>query len=260
LRITFLGTGTSQGVPLVGCKCPVCCSPDPKNNRKRPSLWLEFAGKSVLIDTSPEFRLQALECGISHIDAVLFTHAHADHIFGFDDIRRFNQMQRQTIPIYASANTIAVLKGLFSYAFAVNEDNWAVPRARAMIIDGNFSLFGQLCQPLLVYHGALPVTAFRIGNFAYVTDCSLIPAKTMSQLYGLDVLVIDALRYRPHTTHFNVDQALQVINTLQPKQAYLTHMCHEVEHTQLAASLPPTVAPAYDGLVIEVSQPPTKVI
>ncbi len=258
MRITFLGTGTSQGVPLIGCSCPVCLSTDRKNRRYRPSLLLEFAGRNVVIDTSPEFRLQALACNLRRIDAVLFTHGHADHIFGFDDIRRFNQVQRQAIPVYASTTTLATLTNLFGYAFDLTKENWSVPRAQAFTVDGEFTLFGVACRALPVYHGAEPVTAFRIGGFAYVTDCSKIPGETLAQLHGLEVLVIDALRYRPHATHFSVDEAVAVAQALRPERAFLTHLCHEVEHQQLAAALPPGIAPAYDGLCVEVAMPPTE--
>ena len=235
----------------------MCRSGIPENSRFRPSLLLEAAGKNIVIDTAPEFRLQALTYGLRRLDALLFTHAHADHIFGFDDIRRFNQIQRQPIPVYASAETLSQLKHHFGYAFDLGVENWALPRAQAFEVSGKFSLFGQECEAMLVYHGNLPVTAFRLGDFAYVTDCSEIPADTMSRLKGLDVLVLDALRYRPHSTHLCVDEAVRIVQTLQPQRAYFTHLCHEVEHRQLAAALPPGMEPAYDGLVVEVNSPAT---
>jgi phosphoribosyl 1,2-cyclic phosphate phosphodiesterase len=255
MRVTFLGTGTSQGVPIIGCNCAVCRSPLQENQRLRPSVWLEFSGRHVVIDTSPEFRLQVLRYGPQKLDALLYTHAHADHVFGFDDIRRFCQIQRQAIPVYASRVTLGTLKGLFGYAFDLSRNDWTIPRATAHEIKGPFTLFGQLVEPLLVYHGKTPITGFRIGDFAYVTDCSHIPVKTMASLKNLDVLVLDALRYRSHSTHFCIDEAVQVIKTLKPRRAFLTHMCHEVEHATLAESLPSGICPAYDGLVVDVNMP-----
>lgn len=256
MRVTFLGTGTSQGVPIIGCDCPVCTSPLAVNKRMRPSVWLEIAGHHIVIDTAPEFRLQVLQYGLRRLDALLFTHAHADHVFGFDDIRRFCQMQKMAIPTYATADTLRTLHELFGYAFHFAPDNWAIPRAEAHTINGPFRLFGRRVEPLLVYHGMNPITGFRLGQFAYITDCSWIPPETEAALQHMDVLVLDALRYRPHPTHFSVDQAVDMIKRLKPQRAYLTHLCHEVEHTTLAQSLPPGIEPAYDGLVCEVADPP----
>jgi phosphoribosyl 1,2-cyclic phosphate phosphodiesterase len=252
MRVTFLGTGTSHGIPVIGCDCSVCCSPLPENKRLRPSILLEFAGRHVVIDTAPEFRLQALRHDIRRLDAVLFSHAHADHIFGFDDIRRFCQIQRQAIPIYASQETFATLRNVFGYIFDLDRNDWTIPRAVPHVIKGPFSLFDRQVEPLTVYHGKNPVTGFRIGDFAYVTDCSLIPDEAMAALGDLEVLVLDALRYKPHRTHFSIGEALQIIEKLQPKQAYLTHLCHEVDHAELAAALPDGVRPAFDGLVVNV--------
>ena len=218
----------------------------------RPSIWLEFEDHHVVIDTAPEFRLQALRYGLPQLDAVLFTHAHADHVCGFDDIRRFCQMQRQAIPVYASQDTLDTLQNLFGYAFDLARNDWSIPRAAKHVIDGPFALFGQRIEPLQVFHGSMPITGFRIGDFAYITDCSVIPENTLAALHHLDVLVLDALRYRPHPTHFSISEALQVIEVLQPRRAYLTHLCHEVDHAELATSLPDNILPAFDGLVVEV--------
>lgn len=256
MKITFLGTGTSQGVPVIGCNCAVCMSTLPQNKRLRPSIWLEFAGHNVIIDTAPEFRLQMLQWGPHQLDALLFTHAHADHICGFDDVRRFCQMQRTAIPVYATEATLGVLKAFFGYAFDLSKENWAVPRAEAHIVNGPFRLFDREVVPLLAYHGEMPVTGFRLGDFAYLTDCNRVPPQTEAALQHLDVLVLDALRYRTHSTHFSVDEAVQLIHRLHPQQAYLTHLCHEVEHTALAQLLPAGIAPAYDGLSFHVPDPP----
>ncbi len=256
MRVVFLGTGTSQGVPVIGCRCAVCTSSDPRNRRMRPSLWIEFGGKHVVIDTPAEFRLQAIEHGIPRLDALLYTHAHADHVFGIDDIRRFNQMQREVIPLFASDETLKALERIAGYIFDRSIDGWNVPKADPRPIHGEFNLLGARVEPLWVWHGKLRVTAFRIGGFAYVTDCSKIPGESMQRLYGLDVLVLGALRYEPHPAHFSIGEAVEVIEKLRPKRAFLTHLCHDVDHATAEAELPPHIRLAYDGLALELDDPP----
>lgn len=241
---------------MIGCECDVCTSDDPRNKRLRPSLWIELADKHLVVDTPAEFRIQALTHRIPRIDALLFTHAHADHIFGLDDIRRFNQMQREVIPLYASSETLEALRRMFGYVFDWQNTSWAVPKAEPIPIgDEPFELFGHTIEPLLVYHGEMPVTAFRIGRFAYVTDCSRIPDETMERLEGLDLLVLDALRERPHPTHFSLSEAVAVVERLKPRRALFTHMCHELDHSSTEASLPEHIRLAYDGLAVEVNVP-----
>lgn len=252
MRLHFLGTGTSQGVPIIGCDCRVCRSSDPRNQRTRPSVWIEIRGKHIVIDTPAEFRLQALRHGIPRLDALFYTHSHADHIFGIDDIRRFNQMQREVIPVYASPETLDMLTGMVSYIFHPTNPSWAVPKAKAIPVEGPFEIFGETVEPLLVWHGRLPVTAFRIGAFAYVTDCSEIPPETMERLSGLDLLVIDALRYEPHPTHLSIAQAVEIIEALTPRRALLTHLCHDVDHEAADAELPDHISLAYDGLAVTI--------
>lgn len=252
MRVVFLGTGTSQGVPVIGCTCDVCTSPDPRNHRARPSIWIDLGGRHLVIDTPAEFRLQAIRFRLPRLDALLYTHAHADHIFGIDDIRRYNQMQREAIPLYASRETLAALRQAAGYIFDYTNENWALPKAIPRELDGPFELFGTTIEPLLVWHGSMPVTAYRIGRMAYVTDCNRIPAETMERLRALDLLILDALRYRPHPTHFSIPEALEVIEELKPKQALLTHLCHEVDHAAAEAGLPPHVRLAYDGLSVTV--------
>lgn len=252
LDITFLGTGTSLGVPVIGCHCPVCRSSNPHNRRSRASVALSFEEYTIVIDTSPEFRLQALSHGIERVDAILFTHAHADHIFGFDDIRRFNQLQQEVIPVFGDPPTLEILRKVFSYAFDPEMPNWQLPQVKAHHVDGPFQLFGRSIIPIQVLHGRLPITAYRMGNLAYVTDCSAIPQDSMESLRGLDVLILNALRHAPHPSHFSLSQALEVIEELQPQRAYLTHISHDLEHGELIDSLPEHIRPAYDGLRIRV--------
>lgn len=252
MRVVFLGTGTSQGVPIIGCACAVCSSTDPRNLRTRPALWIEYEGKHVVIDTPAEFRLQALRHRIPRLDALLYTHAHADHIFGIDDIRRFNQMQREVIPLYASAETLDSLQNMFGYIFDRSIQSWAVPKADARPLEGPFDLFGLKVEPLRVWHGRMPVTAFRIGRMAYVTDCSEIPPETMERLQGLDLLILDALRHRPHPTHLSIAEALKIVEELAPRRALFTHLCHEIEHAETEAKLPEHVDLAFDGLTLDL--------
>lgn len=257
MRLYFLGTGTSLGVPVIGCTCAVCTSDDPRNHRMRPSVWIEWEGKHVVIDTPAEFRLQALRAKLPRLDALLYTHAHADHIFGIDDIRSFNQRQREVIPLYASKETLRALGQVAGYIFDTDNLNWAVPKARPHEVTGPFELFGKVIEPLLVWHGRMPVTAFRVGRMAYVTDCNAIPGETMERLQDLDLLVLDALRHRPHPTHFSIPQAIEVIERLKPKRAILTHLSHEVDHATTEAELPPSVRLAYDGLVEVIEDEPS---
>lgn len=252
MRVVFLGTGTSMGVPVIGCTCDVCTSPDSRNHRMRPSIWVEVNQRHLVIDTPAEFRLQAIRYRLPRLDALLYTHAHADHIFGIDDIRRYNQIQREVIPLYASRETLEVLQCMAGYIFNLSGENWSVPKAAPHALDGPFELFGVVVEPLLVWHGRMPVTAFRIGRMAYVTDCSSIPDETQERLYGLDLLILDALRHRPHPTHLSIPEAVQMIERLKPRRAYLTHLCHEVDHATAEAELPPHIRLAYDGLALTV--------
>lgn len=258
MRVVFLGTGTSQGVPVIGCRCTVCTSTDPRNKRMRPSLWVEIAGKHLVIDTPAEFRLQAIAHGIPRLDALLYTHAHADHVFGIDDIRRFNQMQREVIPLFASEETLEALRRIAGYIFDRSIEGWNVPKADPRPIEGAFEILGTWVEPLWVWHGSLRVTAFRLGNFAYVTDCNRIPEESMERLLGLDVLVLGALRYEPHPTHFSIGEAVGVIEKLRPKRAFLTHLCHDVDHEAAEAKLPEHIRLAYDGLALELDDPPRR--
>jgi phosphoribosyl 1,2-cyclic phosphate phosphodiesterase len=251
VRLTFLGTGTSTGVPAVGCPCEICRSTDPRDKRLRASVLLEFDGRAVVIDTGTDFRQQALRAGLDRLDAVLVTHAHADHIFGLDDIRPFNFKTRQPVPIYADERTWVGIRRVYEYVF--NPTSFGgVPQFEPHVVDGPFDLFGRTFTPHYVIHGRLPVVAFRFGRGAYVTDCNEIPDETIAGLAGLDVLVLDGLRYADHPTHLTIPKALEYIDRIAPQRAYLTHMNHEVSHAEVSRRLPDNVELAYDGLVVEV--------
>jgi phosphoribosyl 1,2-cyclic phosphate phosphodiesterase len=251
MKITFLGTGTSTGVPSVGCPCDVCHSRDPRDKRLRASVLLEYGGRCVVIDTGSDFRQQALRVGLTRLDAVLFTHDHADHIFGLDDIRPFNFRTGRAIPCYADARTWEGLRRVYSYVF--DPKGYAgAPRIEVHTLDGPFEVFGQEFEPLYVLHGGMPVVAYRFGNAAYATDCNEIPDETCARLAGLDLLILDGLRHAEHPSHMSIGKALAYIERVAPRRALLTHMNHEVSHEAVSRTLPPGVELAYDGLSVEV--------
>lgn len=257
LYITVLGSGTSTGVPTIGCECEVCTSTDPRDNRLRPSILVRYAGHGILIDTTPDFRAQALRAPIERIDAILYTHAHADHILGLDDVRPFNYRQRSAIPIYATEETLDAIRRVFRYAFEKEPAQTSIPKLKLIPIDGEpFDLFGLKITPLPVMHGDAKILGFRMGEFAYITDQSDIPESTKEKLRGLDVLFLDALRHKPHPTHSTVAQSLKWIEELKPKAAYFTHICHDLGHARTEAALPEGVHLAYDGLEITVEPHP----
>jgi phosphoribosyl 1,2-cyclic phosphate phosphodiesterase len=267
LKITLLGTGTSHGVPMIGCDCRVCRSTDPRDRRSRPSILIEISGtgdagasavagavRTILVDTSTDLRAQALTYGVRRVDAILFTHSHADHVFGLDEIRRYNHLQHQVIPAFADARTIADLRQMFAYIFsAATPKGGGIPQMTLSRIVGPFSLGGIEVVPVPILHGERPILGFRLGSFAYLTDCSAIPAATWPLLSGVRTLILDALRDRPHPTHFSVDEALAVVARLAPERAFFTHICHDLPHAQTSARLPPGVELAYDGLVLDIA-------
>lgn len=254
LRITLLGTGTSHGVPMIACDCPVCTSADPRDRRTRPSVLIEAAGRSILIDTSPELRLQCLASNVRRCDAVLFTHHHIDHVAGLDDLRRFNWLQRGAIPCYGSADTLEHLRRMFPYAVSgQNEQQFAVPQLQFHAISGPFTLFDLRILPIKLLHGTLPVLGFRMGNFAYCTDVSTIPVESWPLLSGLGLLVLDALRIRPHPTHFNLEQAVNAARKIGAKQTLFTHIAHELSHASTNAGLPGDMQLGFDGQVVELN-------
>lgn len=250
MRVTFLGTGTSRGVPVIGCPCSVCTSDDPRNKRLRSSVLLESQVK-VVIDTSADFRQQMLRLGLRRLDAAVYTHAHVDHILGLDDVYPFNIWNKSDFPIYASAETMQEIEITFRHLFA-EEIYPGIPVIQRHVIDGPFQIGDLRFEPLEALHGSLVVLGFRIGNFAYLTDVSHIPQASMDRLEGVECLVLDGLRSKPHPTHFSLSQAAEAAQQIGARQTYLIHMCHEVEHVEANASLPDGVQLSYDGLVLEV--------
>jgi phosphoribosyl 1,2-cyclic phosphate phosphodiesterase len=254
VTITVLGSGTSVGVPTIGCHCPVCTSSDPRDRRLRPSVLVSFEGHCVLIDSTPDFRYQALRTPIPRVDAVLFTHSHADHIMGLDDLRPFNYMQRQAIPIYGAGEHLRSIMNAFPYIFDDSPTQSSRPRLEPHTFAAGsvIELCGMPFEVLPLLHGAGTSYGFRFGNAAYLTDHSEIPEQSLARLAGLDVLFLDALRHNPHPTHSTVAQALQWIERLRPRRAFLTHICHDLPHALTESTLPAHVRLAYDGLAVEV--------
>lgn len=252
MKVTFLGTGTSHGVPMIGCDCAVCRSDNPRNKRTRASVLVEIDGVNLLIDTTPELRIQTLREEIRHVDAVLFTHAHADHIFGLDDVRRFNDLSGNAMPCYGSAETLKTIRRVFEYVFVPTQVGGGKPALDLIEVDTLFNIREVSIQPVQVLHGKLNVLGYRIGGFAYVTDVSCIPESSMQLLTGLDALVLGVLRPQPHETHFSLAEGLEVVERLQPKSAYFTHIAHKLDHETTNASLPPHIRLSYDGLRIDL--------
>ena len=250
--MTFLGTGTSHGVPMIGCACAVCRSQDPRDTRTRTSILIEVDGFRLLVDTSTDLRAQALRHGIDRIDAVFYTHAHADHIFGFDELRRFNHLTREPLVAYGDPRTLAAIRSTFGYAYDPDAPKGGgVPDVRLTPVTGPFTAGGVEFEPVPVMHGTTPVNGLRVGTFAYVTDCNAIPPESRARLRGLDVLVLDALRHKAHPTHFTLEESIAVAASLAPARTLFTHMAHDLPHEATCAALPATVSLAYDGLVVE---------
>ncbi len=264
MKITVLGSGTSHGVPFIGCECAVCRSTDPRDKRLRPSILVDLEPRAaspvryVLIDTTPDLRQQCLQNHVTRVDAILFTHSHADHICGFDDIRRFNHLQQAPVTCFGNEETLEDLRRMFGYVFRPpKQQGGGLPQVRLFTLGGEFSLGGPdgvVVAPVPVMHGVLPVLGFRIGSFAYLTDCNHIPAASWPLLEGVTTVILDALRRRPHSTHFNIDEAVDVVARLGATRAYFTHLSHDLFHAETCAALPPGVELAYDGQVIEIDR------
>jgi phosphoribosyl 1,2-cyclic phosphate phosphodiesterase len=251
-QLVFLGTGTSVGVPCIGCGCQTCTSDNPKNKRTRCSLALGLPEGNLLIDTTPDLRTQLLRESIGIVHTVLYTHDHADHVFGLDDVRLFPHYLGHALPVYCEDFVEARIRKSFDYAFTEDNHGYGggVPELDMRRINSGetFTLLGQTIRPFRLWHGKFRVLGFRIGNIAYCTDTNGIPPESFSQLEGLDVLILDALRPRGHVTHYSLEQAVEVAQRLKPKRTYFTHMCHDLEHEATNAALPPTMELAYDGL------------
>jgi phosphoribosyl 1,2-cyclic phosphate phosphodiesterase len=248
-EITFLGTGTSNGIPVIGCDCAVCHSPDPRDRRTRTSAAITLDGRTYLIDTATELRSQALANDLRHVDAVLMTHAHADHTGGFDDLRRFNELLQKHLPVYADPTAAAMLRERYGYAFTDAFPFYGgKPDLILHEIDGPFRPFAEEIIPIPVLHGRLPITGFRLRDLAYITDAKQIPETSLNLLRDLDVLVLNALRERSHPTHLSFSEAIEIIEALRPRQAYLVHLSHETSQAHAQALLPPGVTVAHDGL------------
>jgi len=250
--LTVLGSGTSMGVPTIGCDCAVCHSSDPRDRRTRPSVLIEYAGQSILIDTTPDFREQAIREQIRKIDAVLYTHTHADHILGIDDLRPLSFRHKPgKLPLYARPEATEFLRSMFRYIFEADYKFGGLAQVELRPLQGPLDLFGARFEPVAVIHGDSEIYGFRFGSAAYLTDHSEIPEASFAQLQNLDILFLDALRYKPHPTHSTVDNSLRIVERVQPKRAFFTHICHDLPHEATNAALPPHVRLSYDGMKLE---------
>jgi len=253
VRITFLGTGTSHGVPMIGCECATCRSTDPHDNRLRPSICIETSGARVLVDAGPDLREQALRHRIARVDAIVFTHGHADHILGMDDVRRFNALMDGSMPCYGDAATLEDIRRMFSYVFdPATPKGGGLPQLDLRVIDGPFSVGDIHLQPVPIWHGRRRILGFRVGGFAYLTDCSRIDEAAWPLLERLDVLVLDALREKPHPTHFSLSDAIATAARIGAARTFFTHMAHDLPHEATNARLPDGMRLAHDGLVLSM--------
>src|SRR5437773_9888756 len=250
--LTVLGSGTSMGVPTIGCDCAVCHSSDPHDRRTRPSVLVEYDGRVVLIDSTPDFYQQAIREHITHLDAVLYTHTHADHILGIDDLRPLSFAHKPgRMPLYADPLAAEFLRNMFRYIFDADYKFGGLPQVEMKPIDGPVELFGARFEPITVIHGETPILGFRFGSAAYLTDHSAVPPESLDRLQNLDILFLDALRYKPHPTHSTVEQSLATVARLKPQRAFFTHICHDLPHEKTNAALPANVKLSYDGMKLE---------
>jgi phosphoribosyl 1,2-cyclic phosphate phosphodiesterase len=251
-RLTVLGSGTSMGVPTIGCDCAVCHSADPHDRRTRPSVLIEYNDKVIVIDTTPDFREQAIRERIRKLDAVLYTHTHADHILGIDDLRPLSFRHRPNkLPLYARPDAVEFIRSMFRYIFDADYKFGGLPLVELRPIDGPVELFGTRFEPVTVIHGENEIFGFRFGSAAYLTDHSEVPEASLAKLQNLDILFLDALRRTPHPTHSTVENSLRVVEQLKPERAFFTHICHDLPHAATNATLPPNVRLSYDGMKLD---------
>ncbi|MCC6502568.1 MAG: MBL fold metallo-hydrolase [Deltaproteobacteria bacterium] len=253
MRLVILGCGTSTGVPVIGCHCEVCSSSDPRNRRTRSSILIQTDGNNILIDTTTDLRGQALSNSLERVDAVLYTHAHADHIHGIDDLRSFNLAAGgRAIPCYGEKETIKRIRSIFEYIFRVDgKDGWK-PNLTTTEVSSGFSIGETAVSPIEIMHGEATILGYRIGSFAYLTDCNGIPPASMEKLKGLELLILGALRHKPHPTHFSINEAIEASNTIGPKRTVFTHLGHNLDYTRDNPALPKGFELAYDGMTIEL--------
>ncbi len=256
MKLTFMGTGTSIGVPVIGCDCEVCRSTNPKNKRRRSSVHVETEGLHVQIDTPPDFRDQVLDYGISRVDALLITHAHADHVFGFDDLRRFNTLQGKAIPVYGSESTLDEMRRIFAYAFKPVPSGLYRPQVTLHPVSAPFALGRITVTPVSVDHGGAVMFGYRLDgggrSLGYVPDCLSMTQAAVAAFAGVDVMVLDALRHKPHASHSHLETSLAMLKKIGATRSYLTHMCHDIDHETVQKQLPPGVELAWDGLRVKV--------
>lgn len=252
MTITFLGTGTSHGIPVIGCTCKVCRSSDERDKRYRSSILIRSHDRTLLIDTTPEFRLQALRSGLDHLDGVLYTHDHADHFNGIDDLRVF--CKNRSLDVYCGADVVSAIESRFSYVLGGDDIAGGIPHLslKELIPYKEIEIAGFSVIPIPILHGKREIFAFRIGSFLYATDCSEVPPKSLSYFENLEVLVVGALRYWPHPTHYSIFEAKALVELIQPKTAYLTHLSHNVSHAELEEQLPEEMHVAYDMLSLTI--------
>jgi phosphoribosyl 1,2-cyclic phosphate phosphodiesterase len=253
VKVTFLGTGTSHGVPMIACDCLTCRSSDPRDTRLRPSIYVQMEdGSGVLVDAGPDLRQQALTHDVRRVDAILFTHGHADHILGLDETRRYTGLQKRPMPCYGDAQTLDDIRRMFAYVFdPATPRGGGLPELELRQIDAPVRVGANEIVPVPLLHGERPILGFRFGPFAYLTDCSAIPEASWPLLHNLDVVVLDALRVRPHPTHFSLAEAVDAAHRIAAGRTFFTHMCHDLPHAETNERLPRGMELAYDGLVLE---------
>ncbi|WP_215842163.1 MBL fold metallo-hydrolase [Acidithiobacillus montserratensis] len=251
MKITFLGTGSSAGTPVIACQCPVCHSSDPRNHRRRASILVEQGDTVLLVDTGPDLRQQMLDARVQQLNAVLYTHFHADHINGIDDLRAFNFAQKIVIPCYADEKTATELETRFRYCFLPPDAAWAKPSLSMHRFTSSLTFGALPVTPVPIMHGKLAILGFRFGDVAYLTDLKSIPDESLLLLQNLNLLILDCLRYEAHPTHLNVEEALYWTRRIGARQTIFTHMTHDIDYAKFAAELPAGITPAYDGMVIQ---------